>query len=85
MLNKKQLQQSKTEGDKNDFNHKCETIDKQIDELVYQPACAKPDYAKRLVQVVRFACPHEVIRRRGIGRLYGLTEEEIKIVEGSVK
>jgi hypothetical protein len=36
MLNKKQLQQSKTEGDKNDFNHKCETIDKQIHELVYQ-------------------------------------------------
>jgi len=50
MLKKKQLQQAKTEGDKNYLNRKCETLDKQIDELVYQ--------------------------------LYGLTEEEIKIVEG---
>ncbi len=49
---KKQLQQAKTESDKNYLNRKCETLDKQIDELVYQ--------------------------------LYGLTEEEIKIVEGSV-
>jgi type I restriction-modification system DNA methylase subunit len=46
---KKQLQQAKTESDKNYLNRKCETLDKQIDELVYQ--------------------------------LYGLTEEEIKIVE----
>ena len=50
MLNKKQLQQSKTESDKNYLKRKCETLDKQIDELVY--------------------------------KLYGLTEEEIKIVEG---
>jgi adenine-specific DNA-methyltransferase len=47
---KKQLQQAKTESDKNYLERKCETLDKQIDELVYQ--------------------------------LYGLTEEEIKIVEG---
>lgn len=47
---KKQLQQAKTEGDKNYLNRKCETLDKQIDELVY--------------------------------KLYGLTEEEISIVEG---
>lgn len=47
---KKQLQQAKTESDKNYLQRKCETLDKQIDELVYQ--------------------------------LYGLTEEEIKIVEG---
>jgi hypothetical protein len=50
---KKQLQQAKTESDKSYLNRKCETLNKQIDELVYQ--------------------------------LYGLTEEEIKIVEGSVK
>ncbi len=48
---KKQLQQAKTESDKNYLTRKCETFDKQIDELVYQ--------------------------------LYGLTEEEIKIVEGN--
>ncbi|MBK9097563.1 MAG: Eco57I restriction-modification methylase domain-containing protein [bacterium] len=48
---KKQLQQAKTEGDKNYLQRKCETLDKQIDELVY--------------------------------KLYGLTEDEIKIVEGS--
>lgn len=48
---KKQLQQATTEGDKNYLNRKCETLDKQIDELVY--------------------------------KLYGLTEEEIKIVEGN--
>ena len=47
---KKQLQQAKTEGDKNYLNRKCERLDKEIDDLVYQ--------------------------------LYGLTEEEIKIVEG---
>ena len=47
---KKQLQQATTEGDKNYLNRKCEILDKQIDELVYN--------------------------------LYGLTEEEIKIVEG---
>ena len=47
---KKQLQQAKTEGDKNYLNRKCERLDKEIDQLVYQ--------------------------------LYGLTEEEIQIVEG---
>lgn len=47
---KKQLQQAKTESDRNYLERKCETLDKQIDQLVYQ--------------------------------LYGLTEEEIKIVEG---
>ena len=47
---KKQLQQAKTESDKTYLERKCETLDKQIDELVYS--------------------------------LYGLTEEEIKIVEG---
>ena len=47
---KKQLQGAKTEGDKNYLNRKCERLDKEIDQLVYQ--------------------------------LYGLTEEEIKIVEG---
>jgi hypothetical protein len=46
----KQLQQAKTESDKNYLDRKCETLDKQIDQLVYQ--------------------------------LYGLTEDEIKIVEG---
>ena len=50
---KKQLQQAKTEGDKNYLNRKCERLDKEIDQLVYQ--------------------------------LYDLTEEEIKIVEGSIK
>ena len=50
---KKQLQQAKTEGDKNYLVRKCERIDKEIDELVY--------------------------------KLYGLTEDEIKIVEESVK
>lgn len=48
---KKQLQQAKTESNKNYLERKCETLDKQIDQLVYQ--------------------------------LYGLTEEEIKIVEGN--
>jgi hypothetical protein len=47
---KKQLHEAKTESDKNYLERKCATLDKQIDELVYQ--------------------------------LYGLTEEEIKIVEG---
>ena len=56
----KQLQQApsrlgraesgKTEGDKNYLQRKCDRLDKEIDELVYQ--------------------------------LYGLTEDEIKIVEG---
>jgi len=50
---KKQLQQAKTEGDKNYLQRKCETLDKEIDQLVYE--------------------------------LYGLTEEEIKIVEGETK
>ncbi|MDP2363084.1 MAG: N-6 DNA methylase, partial [Ignavibacteria bacterium] len=47
---KKQLQQAKTESDKNYLERKCENLDQQIDALVYQ--------------------------------LYGLTEEEIRIVEG---
>jgi hypothetical protein len=51
LTTKKQLQQAKTEGDKNYLNRECESLDKQIDELVYQ--------------------------------LYGLTEGEIKIVEGN--
>lgn len=50
---KKQLQQAKTEGDKNYLERKCERIDKEIDQLVYQ--------------------------------LYGLTEDEVKIVEGEIK
>ena len=50
LSSKKQLQQAKTESDKNYLERKCETLDRQIDQLVYQ--------------------------------LYGLTEEEIKIVEG---
>ncbi len=50
---KKQLQQAKTDSDKNYLKRKCERIDKEIDQLVYQ--------------------------------LYGLTEEEIKIVEESVR
>lgn len=48
-----QLQQAKTEGDKNYLERKCERIDKEIDQLVY--------------------------------KLYGLTEKEIKIVEGEIK
>ena len=44
---------SKTESDKNYLQRICATLDKQIDQLVYQ--------------------------------LYGLTEEEIKLVEESVK
>ncbi len=51
LATKKQLQQAKTEADKNYLNSKCERLDKEIDQLVYQ--------------------------------LYGLTEDEIKIVEGS--
>jgi hypothetical protein len=43
---------SKTESDRNYLERKCETLDKQIDQLVYQ--------------------------------LCGLTEEEIKIVEGNL-
>jgi hypothetical protein len=56
----------KTDIDKNYLTHrkrvsrKYDRLDKEIDQLVYQPACAKP------------------LRQ---GRLYGLTEEEIKIVE----
>jgi adenine-specific DNA-methyltransferase len=50
---KKQLQQAKTESDKNYLERKCATLDNQIDEIVYQ--------------------------------LYGLAEEEIKIVEGNEK
>lgn len=52
LSSKKQLQQAKTEGDKNHLERKCERMDKEIDQLVYQ--------------------------------LYGLTEEEIKIVEESL-
>jgi len=43
---------AKTEGDKNYLQRKCERLDKQIDQLVYQ--------------------------------LYGLTEEEIRIVEENI-
>jgi hypothetical protein len=50
-MSAKKMQQAKTDGDKHFLNCKCETLDKQIDKLVYQ--------------------------------LYGLTEEEIKIVEGN--
>ena len=49
LTTKKQLHEAKTESDKTYLERKCITLDKQIDELVYQ--------------------------------LYGLTEEEIKIVE----
>jgi hypothetical protein len=49
LTSKKQLQQAKTESDKNYLERKCDQLDKEIDQLVYQ--------------------------------LYGLTEEEIKIVE----
>ena len=49
LTTKKQLHEAKTESDKTYLERKCATLDKQIDELVYQ--------------------------------LYGLTEEEIKIVE----
>lgn len=49
IASKKQLQQAKTESDKNYLERKCEALDNQIDKLVYE--------------------------------LYGLTEEEIKIVE----
>ena len=51
LTEKKQLQQAKTESDKNYLNRKCEQLDKEIDQLVYE--------------------------------LYGLTEEEIKIVEAA--
>jgi len=47
---KKQLQKVTTDKDKTYYERKCETLDRQIDQLVYE--------------------------------LYGLTEEEIKIVEG---
>jgi adenine-specific DNA-methyltransferase len=46
------IMNDKRKSDKNYLERKCETLDKQIDELVYQ--------------------------------LYGLTEEEIKIVEGKI-
>lgn len=51
LTSKKQLQQAKTDSDKNYLERKCEQLDKEIDQLVY--------------------------------KLYGLTEEEIKIVEKS--
>jgi adenine-specific DNA-methyltransferase len=47
---KKQLQKVTTDKDKTYYERRCETLDRQIDQLVYE--------------------------------LYGLTEEEIKIVEG---
>ena len=47
---KKKLAEAKTDKDKNYYEQKCNSLDKQIDNLVYE--------------------------------LYGLTEEEIKIVEG---
>jgi hypothetical protein len=55
-----QLQQAKTSRNKTHLQRKYATLDKQIDERIYQPACRQ-------------------------GRLYGLTEEEIKIVEESIK
>ena len=36
LVAKKQLQQAKTEGDKNYLNRKCERLDKEIDQLVYK-------------------------------------------------
>lgn len=51
MNDKKLLPRAKTESDKNYLQRKYATLDKQIDELVYQ--------------------------------LYGLTEEEIRLVEGN--
>ncbi|MBI4725967.1 hypothetical protein HY768_01865 [candidate division TA06 bacterium] len=48
---KKQLATANTEADKNYYQQKCQSLDNQIDKLVYE--------------------------------LYGLTEEEIKVVEGS--
>ncbi len=50
LISTKQLYKAKTESDKNYLERKCESLDNQIDKLVYE--------------------------------LYGLTEEEIKIVEG---
>lgn len=50
LIAKKEYNQAKTESDKNYLERKCESLDNQIDKLVYE--------------------------------LYGLTEEEIKIVEG---
>jgi len=35
-VNKKQLLQPKTESDKDYLQRKCDSIDKQIDQLVYQ-------------------------------------------------
>ena len=51
LIGKEQPQFTKTESDKDYLQRKCDSIDKQIDQLVYQ--------------------------------LYGLTEEEIRIVEES--
>ena len=50
LIGKEQPQFTKTESDKDYLQRKCERLDKEIDQLVYQ--------------------------------FYGLTEEEIKIVEG---
>lgn len=47
---KKQLQTATTDKDKTYYERRCETLDRQIDQLVYE--------------------------------LYGLTEEEMRIVEG---
>ena len=48
---KQKLSATKTEAERNRLDHQCESLDRQIDEAVYE--------------------------------LYGLTEEEIKIVEGN--
>jgi hypothetical protein len=36
MMNKMQLQQAKTEGDKNYLNRKCERLEKEIDQFARQ-------------------------------------------------
>lgn len=46
-------------------------LEKEIDEMVYKPVCTKHDYVKRF----------ELVVHTGEGRLYGLMEEEIRIVE----
>ncbi|OGU74925.1 MAG: hypothetical protein A2V93_04220 [Ignavibacteria bacterium RBG_16_34_14] len=55
-----ELKLFKTESDKDYHQRKCDSIDKQIDQLVYQFTC------RSLFNE---------------GRLYGLTEDEIKILE----
>jgi len=46
MMNKKQHQQAKTEKDKTYIERKCATLDKQIDELVYQLYCLTEEEIK---------------------------------------